>query len=159
MPERTLSSRLGQLALALVNATLVLAVLLVFGLWLLLGRAQGFAADTARAAASAIGIDLEAQKDQASATLSRLATVEARLTDAATRAAAGDSAAQTELAALRGEVRALTEAVGRLDATAAALRDQGSAALAGMLRQALLTLAAAPVPTPDPALSPVPPAN
>jgi hypothetical protein len=49
MNDITFGSRMRDLALALLNATLLLAVLLVFGLWLLIGRVQTLAADTAAA--------------------------------------------------------------------------------------------------------------
>jgi hypothetical protein len=158
MADRTIGSQLGQLALALVNATLMLAVLLVFGLWLLLGRAQDFATDTARAAAAAIGADLggavAGQAASLKATVGRLSTLDDQLRDAAARAGTVDSAAATELAALRGDVQALTEAVGGLNDTATALSETSSAAVADVLRQVLTDLAARLGPA-----VPAPPAN
>jgi hypothetical protein len=146
MPTRTLRLQLGQLALALVNATLLLAVLLVVGLWLLLGRAQDFAADTARAAAVAIGegageriADRVATLDD---TLERLGTLEGRVDGAIARAGTTDSPAVAELGALRTDVQALTAAVRGLADAAATLRDQPANAVSGLLSQILQSLAA-----------------
>lgn len=159
MPDRTLASRLGQLALALLNATLLLAVLLVFGLWLLVGKVQHFATDTAEAAATALGADLKDQvQGQAASlatTLDTLATLDSRLSDAIDRAGTGDSAAVTQLTGLRGDVQQLTVAVTRLNDTATALRDQSGAALAGTFHDFLVELAAQIQPLP----APTPPAN
>lgn len=160
MPDRTFASRLGQLALALLNATLLLGVLLVFGLWLLLGRVQGFAADTARVAAEAVGEGLPAQVRDASGALSRLSALDARLAEVAASAGTGNGPAAAELAALRTEVRGLTDALNRLTASVGDLRGQSGAAMTDMLHQALLDLAGklGPLTSPAPA-APAPPAN
>jgi hypothetical protein len=146
MPDRTLASQLGQMALALVNATLMLAVLLAFGLWLLLGRMQEFAADTARAAAAAVGDAAGQGIAERAATLdaamTNLATLEGRVTDAVSRAGSADSPAVAELAALRTDLQALTAAVGRLADTATALREEPAAAASSVLSQILQSLAA-----------------
>jgi hypothetical protein len=158
MPERTFGSRLGQLALALVNATLLLAVLLVFGLWLLFGRAQDFAADTARAAAEAVGAEAQGRLAGRAASLdeamTRLATLDARVTEAIARSGTADGPAAAELAGLRTDVQALTAAVAGLTATATALRDAPADAVSAALHQILQDLAArlappAPAPTPN----------
>jgi hypothetical protein len=75
MPDRSLGSQLGQMALALVNATLMVAVLLVFGLWLLIGRAQDFATDTARAAAEAVGSEAQGRIAERAASLDEAMTL------------------------------------------------------------------------------------
>lgn len=161
MPNRTFGSQLGQFALALVNATLMLAVLLVFGLWLLLGRAQDFAADTARAAAGAIGNEAGGRIAERVATLDKamttLATLEVRVNEAIARAATlagtANSPAVAELGALRGEVQALTAAVDGLTKTAASLRDKPADAVGAVLHQILQDLTARLAPL----VAPVPP--
>ncbi|QLQ19129.1 MAG: hypothetical protein HZT43_11315 [Exiguobacterium profundum] len=144
MPDRTLGQTLRQLGLALLNATLLLAVLLVFGAWALIGRVQHFAADTAEAAATALGDDL---KDQMTgevatlgATLESLSTLDARLSDAIARAGSGDGAAVEQLTGLRSDVQALTASVNQLNGTAQALRDNGGAVLTDTLHSFLLDL-------------------
>lgn len=158
MPDRTLSSRLGQLALALLNATLLLAVLLVFGVWLLVGRLQHFASDTAEAAATALGADLTGQIQEQIGTLNgtvaSLSTLDARLGEAIDRAGTGDSAAVAQLTGLRGDVQDLTAAITRLNDTAVSLRDQGGAALTDSFRSFLVDLAGRLGPLPQ-----TPPAN
>jgi hypothetical protein len=145
MPQRSFRSQLGQLALALLNATLLLAVLLVFSLWLLIGRAQDFAADTAQAAAGVVGSDLgEKVADRAAsldAALANLTTLDTRVGDAVARAGTADGPAVAELAALRTDVQALTAAVGGLAESTAALRDQPADAVSALLHQILQGLA------------------
>lgn len=145
MPDRTLASRLGQLALALVNATLLLAVALVFGLWLLVGRVQHFAAETASEAARAIGADVTGQLQGEVAglatTLDNLATLDQRLSAAIERAGTADGPAVTELTGLRGDVQGLAAAVDRLNDTATALRSGAEGSLRDSLQQMLLDLA------------------
>lgn len=101
MAEKTLGSRLKSLFLALLNATLLLALLLVLGLWLLLGRAQHFAADTAAMAASAAGAELRERAGAQVAVLGgaakRIKGVETRIDGALAKVAAGDSAAAAEI--------------------------------------------------------------
>jgi type IV secretory pathway TrbL component len=159
MPQRTLKSRLGQLALALLNATLLLAVLLVFGLWLLIGRVQGFTADTARAAAAAMGEELGAPLGERAAslaaTLDSLATLDTRIGAAIAGAGSADSKAVAELGALRSDVQGLTAAVGALNTTATGLRDLPVTAVSDTLHQILLDLAARL----GPSSPPTPPAN
>jgi hypothetical protein len=146
MPDRSFSSQLGQLALALVNATLMLAVLLVFGLWLLLGRVQDFAADTARSAAGAIGSDLGARMAERAAgldaTLASLASLDDRLDAAIARVGTAAGPAVAELGALRVDVRALTASVGMLADAVVALREEPADAVSEVLRQILQGLAA-----------------
>jgi hypothetical protein len=142
MPDRTLGSQLGQLALALVNATLLLGVLLVFGLWLLLGRAQDFAADTARAAAGELGERLAERAAGLDTAIAELGTLQDRLSAAVARVGSAESPAATELAALRNDVQALTATIERLAAVAVTLRDQPAGAVSEMLRQILQGLAA-----------------
>jgi Tfp pilus assembly protein PilO len=157
MPDRSLGSQLGQMALALVNATLLLAVLLVFGLWLLIGRAQDFATDTARAAAEAVGSEAQGRIAERAASLdeamTRLASLESRVTEAIDRSGTADGPAAAELAGLRTDVQALTAAVAGLTATATALRDAPADAIGAALQQILQDLAArlapdAPAPSP-----------
>jgi hypothetical protein len=145
MPDRTMGSQLGQMALALVNATLMLAVIMIFGLWLLLGRAQDFAADTARAAAGVVGSELgEKVAERAAsldAALANLTTLEARVGDAIARAGRADGPAVTELAALRTDIQALTSAVGGLAKSTDALRDYPAQAVSDLFSQILQGLA------------------
>lgn len=159
MTERTFGSLLRQLGLALLNATLLLAVLLVFGAWLLIGRVQHFAADTAEATAKAIGADLQDQMPgeiaTLGATLESLSTLDARLGDAIAKAGSGDSAAVAQLTGLRGDVQGLTASVNRLNGTAQALRDNGGAVLTDSLHGFLLDLAERL----GPLAAPTPPAN
>lgn len=145
MPQRSLRSQLGQLALALLNATLLLVVLLVFGLWLLIGRAQDFAANTVGAAAGVVGADLGEQLAGRAAVLddaiASIATLEGRIDAAIAKAGTNEGPVLTELGALRTEVQALTTAVGGLANTASALRDRPADAVSGLLHQILQSLA------------------
>jgi hypothetical protein len=145
MSDRTLGSQLGQVALALVNATLMLVVLVVFGLWLLLGRAQDFAADTARAAVGVVGSDLGGKVAERAASLDAalagLTTLEARMGEAIARAGTTDSPAVTELGALRTDVQALTAAVGGLAQSVSALGDRPAEAASHALSEILQGLA------------------
>ena len=145
MPDRTFGRTLRQLALALLNATLLLAVLLVFGGWLLIGRVQHFATDTAEAAATALGADLKdemtGEMATLGATLEDLSMLDARLADAIAKAGSGDGAAKAQLTGLRTDVQTLTASVDRLNSTAQALRDNGGAVLTDTLHSFLLDLA------------------
>ena len=142
MPDRTLASRLGQLALALLNATLLLAVLLVFGVWLLIGRIQHFAADTASEAAQALGADVTGQLQGEVAglatTLDNLSSLDQRLSAVIDKAGTSDSPAVTVLTGLRGDVQGLTAAVNRLNDTATALRSGAEGSLRDSFQQFLL---------------------
>jgi hypothetical protein len=146
MSQRSFRSQLGQLALALVNATLMLAVLLVFGLWLLVGRVQTFAAETAQAAAGAVGSDLGKQladrAESLDAALAGLATLDTRVGDAIARAGTADGPAVAELAGLRTDVQALTTTVNSLAQSTAAMREQPAEAVSDLLSQILQGLAA-----------------
>ncbi len=155
MQQRRLKSRLGQLALAVLNATLLLAVLLVFGLWLLFGRVQGFATDTARAAAAAMGETLDDRANGLAATLDSLSTLDTRISAAIAGAGSTDRPALAELSALRADVQGLTAAVGALNAAATGLRAQPVTAISDTLHLILLDLAARL----GPASPPTPPAN
>jgi hypothetical protein len=141
MADRSFASQLGQLALALVNATLMLAVLLVFGLWLLMGRAQDFAVDTARAAAGALEAGLADRVSGLDAAMSRLATLEDRLDAAIARAGTAEGPAVTELGALRTDLQALTVAVEKLGGAFVALRNEPADAVSEVLYQILQGLA------------------
>jgi hypothetical protein len=145
MPQRSFRSQLGQLALALLNATLLLAVLLVFGLWLLIGRAQDFAANTARAAAGAVGSDLSEKVAERAASLdaalANLTTLDTRVGDAIARAGTADGPAVAELAALRTDVQALTATVGGLAESTAALHHEPAEAVSDFISQILQSLA------------------
>jgi hypothetical protein len=142
MADRSFASQLGQLALALVNATLMLAVLLVFGLWLLMARAQDFAVDTARAAAGALEAGLADRVSGLDAAMSRLATLEDRLDAAVARAGTAEGPAVAELGALRTDVQALTGAVEKLAGAFVALRTTPADAVSEVLHQILQGLAA-----------------
>lgn len=142
MADRSFASQLGQLALSLVNATLMLAVLLVFGLWLLIGRAQDFAVDTARAAAGELQEGLATRVAGLEAAMSRLATLEDRLDAAIARAGTAEGPAVAELGALRTDVRALTAAVEKLAGAFVALRNEPADAVSEVLYQILQGLAA-----------------
>ena len=145
MSQRSFLSQLGQLALALVNATLMLAVLLVFGLWLLLASARDFAADTARTAAGVVGPNLGAQVAKRAASLdtalANLIALEAGVNDAIARAGTADGPAVAELAALRTDIQALTTVVGGLAEGTAALRNQPTEAASDVISQILHGLA------------------
>jgi hypothetical protein len=142
MADRSFASQLGQMALALVNATLMLAVLLVFGLWLLMGRAQDFAVDTARAAGGELREGLADKVSGLDAAMSRLATLEDRLNAAIARAGTAEGPAVAELGALRTDVQALTVAVEKLAAAFVALRNEPADAVSEVLHQILQGLAA-----------------
>lgn len=127
------------------NATLLLALLLVLGLWLLLGRAQHFAANTAAMAASAAGAEL---REKAGAQLAGLGTaaerikgVEARIDGAMAKVAAGDSAAASELQGLRSDVQSLTTTIGSARDTLVSLRSDTTTPLRDALRNLLMDLA------------------
>ncbi|MEM6481641.1 MAG: hypothetical protein AAF922_00855 [Pseudomonadota bacterium] len=117
--DPTLGGRLHDLALALLNATLMLAVLLVFGVWLLLGRMQDFTAETVGAVAENVSGDLrtrlDTQTNLVAGTLERFNALEDRLTDTAERltstSADADQAAAAELAGLRAELQSLNESL------------------------------------------------
>jgi hypothetical protein len=138
-PDRTLGRSLGQLALALLNATLLLSLALAVAGLLLISRLQTFGADTAAAAVAAIGPEVRGRiagdMDSLRAALDRLGAIETRLV-AATETA--DSAAATELAAIRAELVQLRAQVATLTGGLANLR----AAADGGMRAALHRLAA-----------------
>jgi len=142
MADRSFASQLDQLALALVNATLLLAVLLVFGLWLLIGRAQDFAVDTARVAAGQFGEGSAERAAGLNAAVANLATLEERLNAAIARAGTAEGPAVAEIGALRTDVRALTASVENLAGAVGALRNEPADAVSGVLRQILEGLAA-----------------
>lgn len=112
MTQPTFRSRLRNLALALLNATLMLAVLLVFGAFLLLGRVQDFAADTMAQTVETVGVDvtdrMAAQAAEVSAVINQIKDVDVRLKASA---AAADSATAEEIAGLRADVQGLTGAL------------------------------------------------
>ncbi len=138
MPQtrRTLPRTLGQLALALLNATLLLALALVIAGIVLIGRVQGFAADTAQVAAAALTPGLRARIDAGfdgvTQAMARLDAMEARL---ATATAAG--AAAPQLQALRAELATLTGQVALLNANLTELRATAGGGLRDALRAAL----------------------
>ncbi len=154
MAEPTLTSRLKGLFVALLNATLLLAVLLVFGLWLLLGRAQDFATDTAALAASAAGASIRenavAQIGGLGAAAERLKSVQTRIDGALTKVAAGDSAAAAELQGLRSDVQALNVTIGSARDAFLSMTADATGSLKDAVRQLLIDLAArlGPVPAP-----------
>jgi hypothetical protein len=145
MPPRSLRSQIGQLALAFLNATLLLSVLLVFGLWLLIGRAQDFAANTVEAAAGVVGANLGDRMAERAAgldtALAQIGTLESRVEAAIARAGTSEGPVVAELVALRTDVKALTTAVSGLAETAATLRDRPADAVSGLLHQILQGLA------------------
>lgn len=145
MNDITFGSRMRDLALALLNATLLLAVLLVFGLWLLIGRVQTLAADTAAAAATAIGSDLKGRLsteiDGLNAALTRIGGLEGRIGETVTRACSADGAAVAELAALRGEVQVLNGNIAAVRTGIDQITGQTTEAFRAMLRNGLIDLA------------------
>jgi type IV secretory pathway TrbL component len=152
MAHKTFGSRLKALFLALLNATLLLALLLVIGIWLLLGRAQDFAGDTAAMAASAAGAEL---REKAGAQLAGLGTaaerikgVEARIDGAMTKVAAGDSAAAAELRGLRSDVQGLNATIGSARDKLAGFKSDANGSLRDALRELLMDLAARLGPAP-----------
>ncbi|MEM7073776.1 MAG: hypothetical protein AAGA28_15295 [Pseudomonadota bacterium] len=116
----TFGSRLRDLALALLNATLMLAVLLVFGAWLLLGRVQDFAADTVGAVADTVGDDLrtrlETQTTRVSGAIDRVAALDGQLAETAERIASGPQAADATDAAVVADLTDLRAEIGALRA-------------------------------------------
>jgi len=152
MAENTFGSRLKALLLALLNATLLLALLLVIGLWLLLGRAQDFVADTAAMAASAAGAELWEKAGAQIAGLGSAAEgikgIEARIDGAMTKVVAGDSAAATELQGLRSDVQGLNATIGSARDTLVSFRSDTSGSLIEVLREFLTDLAARLDPAP-----------
>ena len=141
MPQRTIRSQLGQVVLALVNATLMLVVLLVLGLWLLIGRRQDFAANTAKAAAGVVGSEPGERMAKRAAVLddalAKIVTMTSRVDTAITSAGSSDGPTVAELGALRTDVQALRKAVTRLADTAATLGDQPADAVSSLLHQIL----------------------
>jgi hypothetical protein len=132
--QPTFWSRLRQLALALLNATLLLAVLLVFAAWLLLGRVQHFAIDTATAIAPDLRARLESQITETQTALTKLRDLDDALK---TRITTADAATAAQLQALRGDVQALTAKLTELQFQAAALSQTAPTALRAGLRQTL----------------------
>ncbi|MEM6596192.1 MAG: hypothetical protein AAF672_15500 [Pseudomonadota bacterium] len=134
-----LGPRMRDLGLALLNATLLLAVLLVFGIWLLLGRIQDFAADTVGAIADNVGADMRqriaTQANTTAATVERVRDLDTRLLAALDRIEAPPapgSDPQTEPGTASADpastfsTEGFTEGVTpapSADATAVALRD------------------------------------
>ncbi len=147
----SLARTLGQLALALLNATLLLALALAVAGILLVGRVQNFAADAAAKAVTAIGPEVQARVAGDFATLDqalgRIGTIEARLADISVGA---DSAAAARLDALGTDVQALTAQLAALNDGIADLRRQGDgtlrAALHDLLAEAASALATPPAP-------------
>lgn len=146
MADKTFGARLKALFLALLNATLLLALLLVVGLWLLLGRAQDFAADTAAMAASAAGAELRekagSQLAGLGAAAERIKGIEARIEGTMAKVAAGDSAAAAELQGLSSDVQALSTTIGSARDTLSGLKSDATGSLKDALRQLLTDLAA-----------------
>ncbi|MGL4281894.1 MAG: hypothetical protein ACRCS0_16155 [Albidovulum sp.] len=153
MAEPGFAARAKALCLALLNATLLLAVLLVFGLWLLLGRAQHFAADTAAIAASVAGAELrekaQAQIAWLGAAAEGIKGIEARIDGAMSKVAAGDSAAATELQGLRADVQGLNATIGSARDTLVSFKSDASGSLREVLREFLTDLAARLGPAPS----------
>ncbi|HQU67256.1 MAG TPA: hypothetical protein PLI43_03560 [Albidovulum sp.] len=152
MAEKTFGSRLKALLLALLNATLLLALLLVIGLWLLLGRAQHFVANTAAMAATAAGAELRekagAQIAGLGSAAERIKGVEARIDGTMAKVAAGDSAAAAELQGLRSDVQALNTTIGSARDTIVGFKSDASGSLRDVLREFLIDLAARLGPAP-----------
>lgn len=141
---RTLRSTLGQLGLALLNATLLLALALVVAGLLLLGRVENAVADTAARAAREIGPEaVRAIADD----LGRLSTALDRIDGLEARLAAADvtvdGPALEELRALRRDVATLTAAVTTLRDTVASLKDTTVTGLREALHQLFAQAAAA----------------
>jgi hypothetical protein len=133
---------LGQLALALLNATLLLALAVIFAAIVLVTRIENAATDTARAVAAAVTPEfrnrVETGLDRVSQTLARLDGLDAHLAQAS---ATGDAAPQ--LQALRDDVAALTIEVAELNTGLHELRASAIGGLRNALRDAMTDAAAA----------------
>lgn len=121
MAEATFGSRIRQLLLALLNATLLLALLLVLAVWALLGRVQSIAEGIQARANGPIAALAE--------TAQKLEALPDRIDAATAKVAAGDTATAAELAGLRTDVQALTAAVTALPTA------DGTAALQAAIQQ------------------------
>jgi hypothetical protein len=155
MTETTFPSRLRQLALALLNATLMLAVLLVFGVWLLVGRVQDLATGTVAAAAEKVGTDVQARLVQQARditdTIENVKGIDGRIDATLAKVQNVDSAAATELKGLRSDVQLLTTTLGGIRTDIAGLRADTAGTLRAAFQQLLIDLAdrIGPRPTSD----------
>jgi len=133
----TFGSRLRTLGLALLNATLLLAILLVMAAALLVARVQHLA-DTATEAVGAVTdkarTTIAEDIPKVTDTLARLTDLQGRL-DAAMVGA--DTATAAELAALRGEVQVLTVEVAGLSDSLHRMGANGYQALVNAMRTVL----------------------
>jgi cell division protein FtsB len=140
--DRTLMHRIGQLALALLNATLLLLVLLAICGIILINRVQSIAADTAEAAAAAYGPELRAMVTDDLAkmqtALTRLETIEFKVANLADMT---DTAAAAELRALREEIGILNAQIADLTTDLDELRAAPSQGVRAALHQILSDLA------------------
>lgn len=134
----TLADRLRTLGLALLNATLLLAIVLVVSLILLAGRVQRLA-ETATGALDSVAEDARAL---AARTMPQVAETSARLEDLNNRidaalAKGGDSGTAAELAGLRTDVQALTAEVKGLSDDLRVMGADGYQALIAAIQTAL----------------------
>jgi hypothetical protein len=137
-PRRTLGGTLRDLALALLNATLLLILGIVVAGAILAAQLRGLAHDAADRVEAALGGEAQALAVRLGAAADRLAALEAGLAAGPTDAAA--EALRAELAATRAEVAALRADLAALQAGA----PEALAAILDRLRRALATLPAEP---------------
>ncbi|MBE2275737.1 MAG: hypothetical protein IAE87_05510 [Rhodobacteraceae bacterium] len=144
--DATLRSRLRALGLALLNATLLLAVALVFGSVLLIARVQSLAADVTAAVQAGIGpaarAALAAELPELTAAAARLQGVQDRIDAALLRVGTADSAAAAELAGLRRDVQMLAGQVADLSLRLQQMGTEGYQAVIAAMRQVLGEVAA-----------------
>jgi hypothetical protein len=135
----TLLSRLKTLGLALVNATMMLAIILVVLTLLLVARVQTLA-DTATGALGSAAENLRenvvANLPKISETAQRLQALDARL-DKLAQGGLADTATAAEIAELRTEVRVLTGQVAGLTLTLQQVGRDGYQALIAAMRTVL----------------------
>lgn len=143
--DPTFASRLRALALALLNATLLLAIILVIVALLLVSRVQKLA-DTAAGALGSVTEEARAtvavNLPKVGEALERLKGLEARLEVALAGENLADTATVAELAALRAEVQALSGQVAELSDGLQAMGRDGYQALVAAMRTALSETAA-----------------
>lgn len=134
----TLAGRLKALGLALLNATLLLAIVLVVALVLLAGRIQRLA----ETATGALGDVAEDARALAARTMPQVAETAVRLDDLNDRidlalAKGTDTGTAAELAALRTDVQALTVEVKGLSDDLRGMGADGYQALVAAMQTAL----------------------
>ena len=149
---RTLGTLLRRLGIALLDATLLLALALAIAAIVLLGRVQNFAADTAAVTRGALGPAvterLGGDLDRLGEAADRLASIDARLAALQAAQAAGTAPGEPELAALRDELAGLTARFTALNATLDEIRVLGAGSARALLAQIMAALAPTAAPPP-----------